>query len=131
MTAVSGVIRFGAMPSGTATAPGRTGGGTWLKVARFAKLAARTGSIVVPAIVPQIGFLGALFMPRTPDDAPPCYAWDTMSGINGDKARFHRVRKHKLALRERSQAIRKELAAAAAASKTPDAPPTAQPADRS
>jgi hypothetical protein len=49
-----------------------------------------------------------------------------MSGINGDKARFHRVRKHKLALRERSQAIRKELAAAAAA-KAPEAPPVAAP----
>jgi hypothetical protein len=59
-----------------------------------------------------------------------CYAWDTMSGINGDKARFNRVRKHKLALRERSQAIRKELAAAAAP-KPADAPPVAQPADRS
>jgi hypothetical protein len=53
-----------------------------------------------------------------------------MSGINGDKARFNRVRRHKLALRERSQAIRKELAAAAAA-KTPDAAPPAEPADRS
>jgi hypothetical protein len=42
-----------------------------------------------------------------------------MSGLNGDKARFNRVRKNKLALRERSQAIRKELAAAAAA-KTQD-----------
>jgi hypothetical protein len=59
-----------------------------------------------------------------------CYAWDTMSGINGDKARFNRVRKHKLALRERSQAIRKELAAAAAA-KTSGAPPAAQPTGRS
>jgi hypothetical protein len=49
-----------------------------------------------------------------------------MSGINGDKARFHRVRKHKLALRERSQVIRKELAAAAAA-KTADAPPASTP----
>jgi hypothetical protein len=53
-----------------------------------------------------------------------------MSGINGDKARFNRVRKHKLALRERSQAIRKELAAAAAA-KTSGAPPAAEPAGRS
>jgi len=44
-----------------------------------------------------------------------------MSGTNGDKARFNRVRRHKLALRERSQAIRKELTAAAAA-KTADAP---------
>jgi hypothetical protein len=59
-----------------------------------------------------------------------CYAWDTMSGINGDKARFNRVRRHKLALRERSQAIRKELAAAAAA-KTTGAPPPAEPAERS
>jgi len=53
-----------------------------------------------------------------------------MSGINGDKARFNRVRRHKLALRERSQAIRKELAAAAA-SKNPGAPPPAEPASRS
>jgi hypothetical protein len=30
-----------------------------------------------------------------------------MSAINGDKARFHRERKKKLALRERSQALRK------------------------
>ena len=37
-----------------------------------------------------------------------------MSAINGDKARFHRVRKNKLALRERSQEIRKQLLAAAA-----------------
>ena len=58
------------------------------------------------------------------------YAWDTMSGINGDKARFNRVRKHKLALRERSQVIRKELAAAAA-SKTTDAPPPAEPVSNS
>ena len=32
-----------------------------------------------------------------------------MSGINGDKARFHRERKSKLARRERSQALRKKL----------------------
>jgi hypothetical protein len=32
-----------------------------------------------------------------------------MSAINGDKARFHRERKGKLARRERSQAIRKKL----------------------
>jgi hypothetical protein len=32
-----------------------------------------------------------------------------MSGINGDKARFHRERKNKLARRERSQALRKKL----------------------
>jgi hypothetical protein len=34
-----------------------------------------------------------------------------MSGINGDKARFHRQRKSKLARREASQALRKKLAA--------------------
>jgi len=50
-----------------------------------------------------------------------------MSGINGDKARFNRVRKNKLALRERSQAIRKQMAAAAAA-KTPEAKPASEPA---
>jgi len=31
-----------------------------------------------------------------------------MSAINGDKARFHRIRKKKLALRERSQELRKK-----------------------
>lgn len=38
-----------------------------------------------------------------------CYAWGTMSAINGDKARFHRERKAKLARREFSQALRKKL----------------------
>jgi hypothetical protein len=33
-----------------------------------------------------------------------------MSAINGDKARFHRIRKAKLARRERAQALRKKLA---------------------
>jgi hypothetical protein len=33
-----------------------------------------------------------------------------MSAINGDKARFHRIRKKKLALRERSQELRKKAA---------------------
>ena len=32
-----------------------------------------------------------------------------MSAINGDKARFHRQRKGKLARRERSQALRKKV----------------------
>ncbi len=55
-----------------------------------------------------------------------------MSGINGDKARFNRVRKNKLALRERSQAIRKQLTAAAAeAAKTQDAKPASEPPARS
>jgi hypothetical protein len=36
-----------------------------------------------------------------------------MSGINGDKARFHRQRKAKLARRERSKELRKAAAAAA------------------
>jgi hypothetical protein len=35
-----------------------------------------------------------------------------MSAINGDKARFHRERKGKLARRERSRALRKKIAAA-------------------
>jgi hypothetical protein len=35
-----------------------------------------------------------------------------MSGINGDKARFNRERKGKLARRERSKEIRKKLAPA-------------------
>lgn len=58
--------------------------------------------------------------------ALPCYAWVNMSAINGDKARFHRVRKHKLALRERSQVIRKQLAESAAR-KASDAKPAAEP----
>ena len=33
-----------------------------------------------------------------------------MSAINGDKARFHRERKGKLARRERSRELRKKLA---------------------
>jgi hypothetical protein len=33
-----------------------------------------------------------------------------MSAINGDKARFHRIRKARLARRELSQALRKKLA---------------------
>lgn len=37
----------------------------------------------------------------------------TVSAINGDKARFHRERKSKLARRERSQALRKKLKASA------------------
>ena len=38
-----------------------------------------------------------------------------MSAINGDKARFHRQRKGKLARRERSQALRKKLGVRAVA----------------
>jgi hypothetical protein len=34
-----------------------------------------------------------------------------MSALNGDKARFHRERKSKLARRERSQILRKKLTA--------------------
>jgi hypothetical protein len=41
-----------------------------------------------------------------------------MSASNGDKARFNRERKGKLARRERSQAIRKKLAPAAPAKPT-------------
>jgi hypothetical protein len=37
-----------------------------------------------------------------------------MSAINGDKARFHRERKGKLARRERSRVLRKKIADAAA-----------------
>jgi hypothetical protein len=36
-----------------------------------------------------------------------------MSGINGDKARFHRLRKKKIARRLRNQAMLKEMAAPA------------------
>ena len=38
-----------------------------------------------------------------------CYPWGTMSALNGDKARFNRERKRKLARREYSQALRKKL----------------------
>ena len=38
-----------------------------------------------------------------------CYSWGTMSALNGDKARFNRERRAKLARRERSQAIRRKL----------------------
>jgi hypothetical protein len=44
-----------------------------------------------------------------------------MSSINGDKSRFHRIRKSKLALRERSREIRRKLAAAAAPEVAPPA----------
>jgi hypothetical protein len=37
-----------------------------------------------------------------------------MSAFTGDKARFHRERKGKLARRERSRELRKKIAAAAA-----------------
>ena len=42
---------------------------------------------------------------------PPgiCYSWGIMSAFNGDKARFNRERKGKLARRERSQALRRKL----------------------
>jgi hypothetical protein len=43
-----------------------------------------------------------------------------MSSLNGDKSRFHRERKAKLARREKSQAIRKQMKAAAA-------PPVVEP----
>jgi hypothetical protein len=36
-----------------------------------------------------------------------------MSSRNGDKARFHRQRKSKLARRERSQALRKKMSTGA------------------
>src|SRR5215475_14710129 len=42
-----------------------------------------------------------------------CYPWITMSALNGDKARFHRTRKNKLARREHIRALRKKLAAPA------------------
>lgn len=38
-----------------------------------------------------------------------CYPWGIMSALNGDKARFNRERKAKLARRERSQAVRRKL----------------------
>jgi len=44
-----------------------------------------------------------------------------MSGINGDKARFHRQRKSKLARRERSQEMRKALTVQAPEASKPPA----------
>ncbi|MGA2146244.1 MAG: hypothetical protein ABSH49_14915 [Bryobacteraceae bacterium] len=55
---------------------------------------------------------------QAPLDPGFCYAWVTMSAINGDKARFHRERKGKLARRERSRTLRNKLTAPAA--KRPD-----------
>jgi hypothetical protein len=46
MRAVSGVIGFGAMASGTATAPSRTGDGTRLEVAELGNLLEQSGSVV-------------------------------------------------------------------------------------
>jgi hypothetical protein len=46
MRAVSGVIGFGAMTTGTATAPGRTGDGTRLEVAEFGNLLEQSRSDV-------------------------------------------------------------------------------------
>lgn len=43
------------------------------------------------------------------------YSRVTMSEINGDKARFHRQRKGRLARRERNQALRKKIAVRGAA----------------
>jgi hypothetical protein len=45
-----------------------------------------------------------------------------MSGINGDKARFHRLRKQKIARRLRKQEMLKELAAHAKAAASPSKP---------
>jgi hypothetical protein len=41
-----------------------------------------------------------------------------MSGINGDKARFHRLRKQKIARRLRNQEMLKEMAAPAKPAKS-------------
>jgi hypothetical protein len=38
-----------------------------------------------------------------------CYPHANMSALNGDKARFHRERKAKIARRERSQTLREKL----------------------
>ena len=46
MRAVSGVIGFGAMTTGTATAPGCTGDGTRLEIAEFGNLLEQSGSDV-------------------------------------------------------------------------------------
>ena len=46
MRAVSGVIGFGAMASGTATAAGSTGDGTGLEIAEFGNLLEQSDSVV-------------------------------------------------------------------------------------
>ena len=46
-----------------------------------------------------------------------CYPEITMSSINGDKARFHRIQKGKAVRRERMRVLRKKLADAAAVAK--------------
>src|SRR5258708_27765367 len=46
MLAVPRVIGFGAMASGTATAPGRTGDGTRLEVTKFGNLPEQSGSVI-------------------------------------------------------------------------------------
>ncbi len=48
-----------------------------------------------------------------------------MSSKNGDKARFGRQRKRKLARRLATQKLKEELAPSAAKATAPDAPPTA------
>lgn len=50
-----------------------------------------------------------------------------MSSINGDKARFHRKRKSRLALRERSQEMRKKLAVPTEPRGAAGSPPVAVP----
>jgi hypothetical protein len=46
MRTVSEVIRFGAMATGIATAPGRTSDGTRLEVAEFGNLLEQSGPVV-------------------------------------------------------------------------------------
>jgi hypothetical protein len=46
-----------------------------------------------------------------------------MSGVNGDKSRHHRMRKHKQSQRERVRTLKAEFAVAGGEKKTPAAAP--------
>jgi hypothetical protein len=46
-----------------------------------------------------------------------------MSGVNGDKSRHHRMRKHKISQRERVRTLKAEFATASSATKTAAASP--------
>jgi len=46
-----------------------------------------------------------------------------MSGVNGDKSRHHRMRKHKISQRERVRTLKAEFATAGSATKTGAASP--------
>jgi len=46
-----------------------------------------------------------------------------MSGVNGDKSRHHRMRKHKISQRERVRTLKTEFATASSETKTAAASP--------